>query len=86
MQELTTTLLAPSSALPSSILVEILADYEAQACLLFTNEAVTGEVEVVRTFYSSYLIALLMVDDLYVYARTRALIPLTSTTVQKLVF
>ncbi len=60
-----------AAALPTDVpalkLVEILADYEAEVTLLFTNNQISGEVELISCYYASYLIALLLVDDLCIF-------------------
>ena len=53
--------------LPPETLLEILADHEATACLLFNAEGVDrAAVPLLQLYYSAHLIALLLVDDLCV--------------------
>jgi len=61
-----------SNTLSPTELVDTLSDYEAEVTLLSTNTG--ADVELISTFYASYLIALLLVDDLLV----RWFIPLWS--------
>lgn len=53
-------------AVPASKLVDILAQQEPEIVLLFTDRSISGDVDFLSSFYASYLIALLLVDDLYV--------------------
>lgn len=57
---------ASSTTLPATELVDHLADYEGDATLHFVNNNTGADVELISNFYASYLIALLLVDDLLV--------------------
>ncbi|KAI9852624.1 MAG: hypothetical protein M1838_000072 [Thelocarpon superellum] len=59
-----TQVLSDSAAYPSSELVDTLADYEAQACLFFTDKIIKGDEELLLAYYSSYAVALLLNDEL----------------------
>ena len=52
-----------SDSLSASRLVDSLSDFEAQICLLWTEAAISGDIELIRIFYASYLLALLLDDD-----------------------
>ena len=59
------TSLFPSSC-PTEQLVDALSKLEPTACLLFTTESVDPtNLPLLRLYYSGYLFALLLVDDLY---------------------
>ncbi|KAI9843246.1 MAG: hypothetical protein M1837_006535 [Sclerophora amabilis] len=55
---------SPSSVVPDIDLVEALSEYEADACVLFTDTTVTGDADVLRLFYSGYVFALLLINEL----------------------
>lgn len=55
-----------TSAPSPSALYDTLSHYEPEACLLFTDNGVTGDAELLSVFYSSYLISLLLIDEMFV--------------------
>ncbi|KAI9702107.1 MAG: hypothetical protein M1836_001451 [Candelina mexicana] len=60
MAQLTTLINASPSALPADMLADMLADYESEAAILSLN----AEQNLITGFYASYLIALLLVNNL----------------------
>lgn len=64
MESLSAVLAASPSALPAEQLLEILSEYEEQACVLFTDTHKGSDGELLCCFYGSYLLVLLLVDDL----------------------
>lgn len=67
IEQLSTLAAASPTALPASILVDTLANHEAQIAMLFTDRNTSGDVGLISSFYTSYLLALLLVDDMYVH-------------------
>ncbi|KAI9879471.1 MAG: hypothetical protein M1830_008430 [Pleopsidium flavum] len=61
--QLSTLVAASPKALPASLLVDTLADHEAQISILFTDKSISGNVNLISSFYASYVLALLLVDD-----------------------
>lgn len=68
---------ASSTTLSATELVDTLADYEGDVTLHVNNNTGT-DVELISSFYASYLIALLLVDDLLVLWSTLLMDVLTS--------
>lgn len=66
MVQLSALATASSVTLSATELVDTLSDYEAEATLLSTSNNTGSDVELLSSFYASYLIALLLVDDLLV--------------------
>jgi len=56
---------ALAEAPTSEELYDILSQYESEACLLFTDKEVTGDPESLSTFYASYFISLLLIDQIF---------------------
>jgi hypothetical protein len=63
MEALSKTL---AEAPTSQELYDILFQYESEACLMFTEKEVTGDPQLLSTFYASYLISLLLIDQMSV--------------------
>lgn len=72
MAQLAALAIASPVTLSATELVDTLSDYEAEATLISTSNNTGSDVDLLSNFYASYLIALLLVDDLLV----RWLIPL----------
>lgn len=72
MAQLAVLATASPVTLSATELVDTLSDYEAEATLISTSNNTGSDVDLLSNFYASYLIALLLVDDLLV----RWLIPL----------
>jgi COP9 signalosome complex subunit 8 len=53
-----------SDAPTSEALYDILSQYENEACLLFTDTGVTGDVKLLSAFYASFLISHLLTDQM----------------------
>lgn len=64
MAQLSALSTASSDMLSAKELVNTLSDYEAEVTLLSTSNNTGADVELFSMFYASYLIALLLVDDL----------------------
>lgn len=52
--------------LPSAELFDILSEYEDHAGLLFSPAGIAGDPELLSFFYSAFLIAHLLIDEVYV--------------------
>ena len=76
--QLSTLAAASPTTLSATELVDSLADYEAEVTLLVTSSSTGADVELISSFYASYLIALLLVDDLLVSWSILMLDPLTN--------
>ncbi len=55
---------ASSSGISDDVLASRYADYESAACLLLTDGSNENDVELGILYYSSYLVTLMLVDDL----------------------
>ncbi|KAL1854708.1 hypothetical protein Plec18167_008626 [Paecilomyces lecythidis] len=53
-----------TSAPSPSALYDALSHYETDAGLLFTDNEVTGDAELLSVFYSSYLVSLLLINEI----------------------
>lgn len=80
MNKLSALAATSPATLSATELVDRLADYEADVTLLFTSNSTGTDVELISNFYASYLIALLLVDDLLVSLPIPLLELLTSVT------
>jgi hypothetical protein len=49
----------------SQVLYDTLCEYESAACLLFTDTEVMGDAQLLSVFYASYLISLLLTEQMY---------------------
>ncbi|KAI9681219.1 MAG: hypothetical protein M1817_002501 [Caeruleum heppii] len=65
---LTALISAPPSSLSAADLAEILTDYEAEACLLFTEDPGADVIKLLLLFYSSFFASLMLTNDLSVLA------------------
>jgi hypothetical protein len=54
----------PSTKLPPTTLVELLAEIEGDAALLMINGMAAKDSALVETYYAALAVALLLVDDL----------------------
>lgn len=65
-EQLSALINASANAVSATQLVDTLSDFETEVTVLFTNNNTGADVELISNFYASYLIALLLVDDLLV--------------------